>query len=254
MLDYDGTVVATEDRFGPPASEILVEIRRLMDSGISIAFATGRGGSIGEMLRHSLPQSYHEQILVGYYNGAWIVPLSTDIRVAPPPEDAAIAEARRRLVSLDNFFHGHWVPKEAMLQLTIPRAKLVEEGRCVSWLYEGLADLPLRILRSGHSVDVFPAWASKRDVVGQIRKHFVIPEAQVLCIGDRGERFGNDHELLEGPFGVSVGEVCDRLDTCWNLTPESSSGPAGLLLMLKALTVPLRGKAKMIAPVSLSLG
>ena len=46
-----GTVVSTDRRLEPPAAEILSDIQRLVDAGLSIAFATGRGGSIGEMLR-----------------------------------------------------------------------------------------------------------------------------------------------------------------------------------------------------------
>jgi hypothetical protein len=155
---------------------------------------------------------------------------------------------------LADFFRDGWTPKEAPLQLAIPRAKLVDEEKGLLWLHEALADLPLRALQSGHAIDVFPAWASKRDVVARIRDLFVVPARAVLCIGDRGERLGNDYELLEGPHGVSVGKVCDRPHTCWNLGPDIFQGPAGLLLLLKALKVVSRGTAKLYVPDSFSFG
>jgi hydroxymethylpyrimidine pyrophosphatase-like HAD family hydrolase len=238
----------------PPAAAILSDIQRLVDAGLGVAFATGRGGSIGEMLREKLPTMYHDRILIGYYNGAWIVPLTTDLRTDPPSANPAIGEARRRLLHLIDFFRDGWTPKDAPLQLAIPRAKLVDEARGVLWLEEALADLPLRILQSGHAVDIFPAEASKRDVVTKLRHWLAVGEVAVLCIGDRGERLGNDHDLLEGPCGISVGKVCDRPHTCWNLAPEEVQGPAGLQALLQALEVVGRGKAKLYVPHSFSFG
>jgi hypothetical protein len=254
VLDYDGTVVPTDRRLEPPAAEILADIQRLIDAGLGVAFATGRGGSIGEMLREKLPSVYHDRILVGYYNGAWIVPLTIDIRTDPPKPNPAIVEARRRLLRLTGFFRDGWMPKDAPVQLAIPRAELVNDERSALWLEETLADLPLRILQSGHAIDIFPAETSKRDVVAKLRQSLAVCDAAVLCIGDRGERFGNDHELLEGPHGVSVGKVCDRLDTCWNLAPKEIQGPAGLQALLQALEVVGRGVARMRVPYSFSFG
>lgn len=253
VLDYDGTVVSTEHRLEPPNPEILAELRRLVDAGLCIAFATGRGGSIGEKLRKLLPTTYHDQILIGYYNGAWTVPLGIDVATQPPPSDPAILEARRRLISLAGLFRDGWVPKEAPLQLAVPRDKLLDEDRGILWLEEAISDLPLQILQSGHAVDIFPVAASKRDVVAKVQ-NLTVPGSAVLCIGDSGERLGNDHELLEGPYGVSVGKVCDRPHTCWNLAPENLQGPAGLEVLLKALEVVGKGTAKMHVPSMFSFG
>jgi hydroxymethylpyrimidine pyrophosphatase-like HAD family hydrolase len=254
VLDYDGTVVSTEKRYDPPATEIITEILRLIDAGILIAFATGRGGSIGEMLRDIIPESYHQRILIGYYNGAWIVPLANDVSALPPPKNVAIGEARRRLVKLAGLFRDGWEPKDAPVQLAIPRDKFVEEDKGLLWLEEALSDLPLQILQSGHAIDVFPANASKRDVVSSIRRGLEISGTEILCIGDRGERLGNDHELLEGPYGVSVGKVCDRPKSCWNLAPDHLQGPAALETLLKALKVVDTGQVKLHVPVLFSLG
>lgn len=254
VLDYDGTVVPTDRRLEPPVDAILVDIRRLIDAGLSVAFATGRGGSIGETLREKLPIEYHDRILIGYYNGAWIVPLTANLRTDPPPANPAIIEARRRLLGMADLFLNGWTPRDAPLQLAIPRANLVNEERGVLWLEEVLTDLPLQILQSGHAIDIFPAEASKRDVVARLRLSLAVGGVAVLCIGDRGERFGNDHQLLEGPYGISVGKVCDRPDTCWNLAPVQAQGPTGLQALLQGLEVVGRGMAKLRVPQSFSFG
>lgn len=254
VLDYDGTVVSTEYRFDPPNMTIVEELCRLLDNGLQVAFATGRGGSIGEKLRDCLPETYFERVLVGYYNGGWIVPLSVDLEKEPPPANAAIAEAHRRLSSLAGMFRDDWKPKEAPLQLTIQKSKLQNQEQGVLWLREAVNGLAVRTMQSGHSVDIFPDTVSKRNVVKAIRAKLLVPGTEILCIGDRGEPLGNDHELLEGPHGVSVGVVCDRLETGWNLAPEGFQGPDGLLSLLQALHVEQPGAAKMNVPISFTFG
>jgi hypothetical protein len=91
-------------------------------------------------------------------------------------------------------------------------------------------------------------------VVARIQKSLPVSASAVLCIGDRGERFGNDHDLLEGPHGLSVGKVCDRPHTCWNLAPDERQGPLGLQSILKALKVVSPGAAKLSVPETFSFG
>jgi hydroxymethylpyrimidine pyrophosphatase-like HAD family hydrolase len=254
VLDYDGTVVATDKRFAPPAPEIIAELRRLIDGDIRVGFASGRGGSIGEALRVALPEAYHSQILIGYFNGALIQPLDVDIRNEPIASDSEIVEARRRLMSLAGLFRNDWAPKDHGLQLTIDKARLSDEFKGTMWMIEALADLNVQILQSGHSIDIFPRWASKRDVVARLRESISSTASATLCIGDRGERFGNDHDLLEGPHGVSVGRVCDRYHTCWNLAPDDQQGPLGLKTLLASFKVVSPGAAKLTVPISFSFG
>src|ERR1700694_1244358 len=47
VLDYDGTVVSTADRKKGPSAEMIDAIASLIDKRLVVAFATGRGGSIG---------------------------------------------------------------------------------------------------------------------------------------------------------------------------------------------------------------
>lgn len=65
MFDYDGTLVATAERFGPPRPEIISELTRLDQSGLRIGIATGRGNSAGADLRGPLPPDMYPRVLMG---------------------------------------------------------------------------------------------------------------------------------------------------------------------------------------------
>jgi len=81
VLDYDGTIVRTDDRYSIPSEDIATEFERLHGIGLQIGIATGRGGSAGKDLRAILPETLHSSITMGYYNGGYIQPLDVDIKV-----------------------------------------------------------------------------------------------------------------------------------------------------------------------------
>ena len=108
----------------------------------------------------------------------------------------------------------------------------VEECRL---LMEGaLVDEPsLSILASSHSVDVVPRPTNKMAVMGALD----IGERNLLAVGDRGDRDGNDFELLNAVnWSLSVDQVSAALDRCWNLSPAGRTGPSELRAILAALT------------------
>lgn len=78
VLDYDGTLVDPPDRFFPPKRPVIDELSRLMEDGVYVAIATGRGASVRRDLQKSLPRSLWSRLLVGYYNGAEVAGLDDD--------------------------------------------------------------------------------------------------------------------------------------------------------------------------------
>ena len=91
----------------------------------------------------------------------------------------------------------------------------------------------LSILASSHSVDVIQRPTNKMAVMSALD----IGENAVLAVGDRGDRDGNDFELLNAvAWSLSVDRVSAALDRCWNLSPAGRTGPSELSAILTALT------------------
>ncbi len=246
MLDYDGTIVSTDRRLEAPTEPIMSAIRRLLDEGVSIALATGRGGSVGEEFRKHLTAEHCARVLVGYYNGALIVPLSIDLARNPPLPDAAISKAYNAIRSASDLFLDEWLPKQSAFQITIDTARLASPADGMLRLREIVETQPdLKMLRSGHSIDICPTWAAKSLVLEAVKKRMTDSALSVLAIGDSGDRQGNDYELLGADFGLSVDRVCDRELFCWNLLPGGISGPDGLLRILSGMHVTGAGRARL---------
>ncbi len=236
VFDYDGTLVSTPDRFDPPRAALVAELVRLHGLGVRLAVATGRGGSAGEALREVLPTEAHPDVLIGYYNGAYLRPLAVDIRSAPAPADPAIAETAGWLAARPDLFRRAFEPARHRMQITIEREDLADWesfGREID-ACGSVRSGSVRVTRSGHSVDIVLAAASKLAVVEAIAAQLPAGST-VLRIGDSGSRQGNDNELLSHAYGISVGEVCGRRDGCWSLFGEELTGPEAVLRLLKAL-------------------
>ena len=235
VLDYDGTIVATSDRYEPPAADILTEILRLVDAGVPFGVATGRGGSAGEMLRMALPERIHHQVLMGYYNGGHIRALDVDIRNEPASVDDDIQKLSDWLRSTELILPG--APIEGLRQLTIDHSRISNPAAFYSRLmrYPAVVDGRLHVSGSQHSFDVFPKTSSKLRLVEALSVGPTSGRA-VLTVGDSGAPSGNDYEMLAGPYGVSVGTVCGSLVGCWSLFGDEITGPGALLRLLKAVT------------------
>lgn len=246
ILDYDGTVVATDKRGKLPTEPIIEGLNKLLDGGLPVALATGRGGSVGEELRECLSAEHCDRVLVGYYNGAYIAPLSEDIRKTCLKPDATIADAFARIRAEVGLFLNGWLPKANAFQITIGIDKLVSSADGLRKLREIVGARPaLKMVRSGHSIDICPVWAAKPRVLNAIRARMVDGQLQMLAIGDSGDRHGNDYDLLGGDFGLSVDRVCEREISCWNLLPGNVSGPDGLLRILDGMRLTSTGRAQL---------
>ena len=233
VLDYDGTLVATAQRFDPPAPEIIAELTRLADQGVRVGVATGRGGSAGEILRSSLPVHVHPLVLVGYYNGGHLRTLDVDIRNDAPEPDPGISSVAEWLRASGLLLPGFkW--RQAPVQITIEHAHL----RNACGFVRALKGCPavaaglVRVLSSHHSFDVVPAVTSKLAVVRALRR---TADDLILCVGDSGSPLGNDYELLSEPHGTSVDAVCGAAAGCWSLFGEDPKGPDALLRLLRSL-------------------
>ena len=236
ILDYDGTVVTVAGRYHPPAKPVTDEIERLLNEGMRIAIATGRGGSAGEQLREALPSKFHSGILIGYYNGGDTRTLDVDISLAPLSKAAAIIEVEKWLdESIDLFVPDAKVrmsPVQIAIELSSIRDLTIFQRRFALRFGE---TAEVRMVRSGHSIDLCLSSACKTNVFRELVSGAGISADSILCIGDRGDALGNDYALLGMPFGLSVDQVCCSTQIGWALHGTAVTGPDALLHILKAL-------------------
>ncbi|KQN75044.1 hypothetical protein [Devosia sp. Leaf64] len=235
VLDYDGTMVSTDQRLEPASREIVGQLVRLLDEGMNLAFATGRGGSGCRALRAIIPPQHWDDVLVGYYNGSWLRPLSVDIEAQPADPDNDLDPAIAWLSERTGLFNNGRKFRPTR-QITIRLSELVSPAEFNDALENAsfLRDGSVRMVRSGHSIDIISAASSKTNVVRHVQSA-IGTDLSVLCVGDSGDIGGNDFELLGYRHGISVGRVCHRADCCWPLFGDHLTGPDALLAILKGL-------------------
>jgi len=244
VFDYDGTLCNEDDRFDPLPTKIVAALTALLETGAYIGVATGRGKSVRERLQEALPKQYWPQVIVGYYNGSQLIPLSTqelpdgsnkvvdDLRLV---SDAVNAD--RLLVQGTITLRPRQITLNASTGVTLNA--LCEHAEA---LVNRISPRGLRVMRSGHSVDIVPDAVSKLSVVDYLSKSVGIDTStSVLRFGDRGRWPGNDSQLLASPFGLSVHEVSSDAMTCWNLAPPGFRGWQATLWYLSRLKSSKRG-------------
>lgn len=240
VVDYDGTLIADGQVRARVSGDLVAELVRLIDEGVAVAVATGRGGSGGEALRTVVPEAYWGSILISYYNGAYIQPLTADISEERPPREARLDPARDWLSALSA--GGETLDyRDSLVQLTVQVASLADADLFRRRFdTEANSARQLRMARSSHTLDICLAEACKTTVAGALATRLSAGMDSILCLGDSGAIAGNDYALLGLPRGVSVGRVCDRPDRAWNLFGSRLRGPDAVLRILRALR-PMNG-------------
>ncbi len=222
VFDYDGTLCSSQRRDGPPPTEIVDNLVRLVRAGVVVGIGSGRGGSIQECLEKRLPQDVLEKIQLGLYNGGWIAP-ATVAPVLPDQSSEFLSHVTRIVVRLK----GLGVPIFDY-KTTHPFQVSVRfrEGLATDAMWFVIADalrqagLDLStMLRSKHSIDILAAGISKSSLIAHVIQGFKVDPYEVLTIGDQGAWPGNDSGLLEHRYSLSVDLPSRRLDRGWKLAP-----------------------------------
>ncbi len=235
VLDYDGTLVHQSERFDPFPSATADALLHVLKLRLPIGIATGRGRSVRQALRDSLPSKVWKKVYIGYYNGADVGTLADDtIPDKTKPISAPLATLEKVLAE-DKLIASLATIEVRPSQITVTPN---EAERRVE-LYRHLADMVLaagvpgvRALCSAHSIDVIEAETSKLAVVQRLAE--LVSPRIVLCIGDRGGWPGNDFELLRHRFSLSVDDVSSAARSCWNLAPRGCLGPPATIRYLTA--------------------
>lgn len=228
VFDYDGTLCDAEHRRTYPSKEISKKLIELLKNDITVGIATGRGKSVREALQKIIPEKYWPKVLIGYYNCSDIGELSND------EIPSQMHTNDQKLLNLIDFLENHKIISKKNItsrskQITLEdvdfnAVELISKIRSVdSTILENI-----KIVESTHSVDLLSNNVSKLELVKFVRNK-ISNEYDILCIGDRGNWPGNDFELLSFPYSLSVGEVSDDYETCWNLLPDQTCGELGVL-------------------------
>jgi hypothetical protein len=171
-------------------------------------------------------------VTLGLYNGGLVTKLHE--KVAVPAEDPAISDFVRLLDEHPflRTLHRETRPVQVTVHQPWPASSLPQ---LVNELSAAIArsGLALKVIRSGHSVDVIPANVSKTIVVSDVMR---AAGGQVMTIGDQGQVGGNDYELLDAsPWSLSVDQCSGAPDRCWNVAPSGWRGPEALANYLTLL-------------------
>lgn len=217
VFDYDGTL---HDKRKSTEMErsIFAIMNSLLDKEVKIGIATGRGKSVRNELRKVIDTKYWDKVIISYYNGGVTSFLSDDFQPdksarTVPNTFATVKKFIEDNYSLDSY-ELDGIEDENPYQLTIITFDTrIKNG--LRMFIDCLADL--KMVQSSHSVDVIPKSSSKNNIFLYLKKLGVF-ENEVLCIGDSGSVEGNDYELLNRKFGLSVDSVSDKLNTCWNFS------------------------------------
>ena len=239
-FDYDGTLSSSDhvSRYTKGLREdIKLALLQLLENGVQIVVATGRGKSVGESFKNSFDRKYWPQVKMGYYNGACVLSLGEEEKLENwkrQPFDKDLKKLEEELKQrLPSGCMGYKF-EERGWQLSIEGEMTPEESQFV---YEICREIiwdrqlkRIRAWRSSHSMDVV--------VCREVSKRHVIDDLEhTLCIGDYGSVDGNDYEMLTSKFSLSVDKVSKNDESCWNIAPSGMRGLDATLYYLRHLVV-----------------
>ena len=238
VFDYDGTLSAS-DRKSRFTNELCDKIKDalmpLLENGVQIVVATGRGKSVGESFQKSINQKYWPQIKVGYYNAACLLALGEEDKLEAwknQPIDIELTALKEELKlrlpkgCVDYKFEERNLQLSIVGEMTQTESQLVYETcREIIWDKQMKG---IRIWRSSHSMDIV--------VYREASKLQVIKDPEfTLCIGDYGILEGNDYEMLTSKYSLSVDKVSKNAESCWNIAPPGIKGIDATLFYLSRM-------------------
>jgi HAD superfamily hydrolase (TIGR01484 family) len=245
VFDYDGVLCSSQTKDSPPSELILEQLIHLLRSGVVVGIASGRGGSVREILTQCIPELLWPGIRLGLYSGGLISDLAT-----PPSEVqetneflSHVARIVRRLKGLGAPIENIRVTHPYQVSVRFLGGMMAEENWFViaDALRQAGLDLS-RVVSSKHSVDILGAGVNKSYLVAHIVQTLKIDPYQVLTMGDRGAWPGNDYSLLEHRFSLSVDSPSRRLDRGWKLAPPNKRDIDACLWYLERLQIQPNGE------------
>ena len=245
VFDYDGTLCSSNSADLPPSDEVIAALVRLLEAGVIVGIASGRGGSIGEHLETKIDEAMWPNVRLGLYNGGWIGHLGQKPTAGLPLSEFLI-NAQRIVSNL----RSYGVPianvrPNPPYQLSIRFEAGVSTESMWFAIVDALKQAGLEtgtVVRSKHSVDVLSRGVSKSLLVARIVQDDRIDPYDVVTMGDLGAWPGNDFSLLQHRYSLSVDIPSRRLDRGWKLTPRYMRDVDATLWYFSRLTISESGR------------
>ncbi len=245
VFDYDGTLAASQRREEPPAPTIVRQIQRLVEAGVIVGVASGRGDSIQKNLTKVLSEEVLNRLYLGLYNGGWI-----GSAITPPKIPKTTVEFLSHVTRIAWRLKSLGVPIER-IETTHPYQVSIRfrDGLPTDQMWFVVADALRQaglttssLFRSKHSVDVLAPRVSKSGLIAHIIQQDKVDPHQILTMGDQGAWPGNDVSLLEHRYSLSVDMPSRRLDRGWKLAPGHKRDVDATLWYLNRFRIVEKGK------------
>jgi hypothetical protein len=244
VFDYDGTLSGSKSVDFPPPQAILNQLRRLVEAGVFVGIASGRGGSIQEIIAEYLPD-IADKIYLGLYNGGWIAPANV-----PPEKSEEVSEFLSHVLRIVGRLKTLGVPISDIRPTQPYQVSIRLSSGCKPeeiWLViaDSLRQAGLNfasVVKSKHSVDVLAPGIGKSRLIAHLIEKFAIDPYEILAVGDQGAWPGNDAALLEHRFSLSVDEPSRRLDRGWKLAPSEKRDVDATLWYLDEIKIDESGR------------
>jgi HAD superfamily hydrolase (TIGR01484 family) len=222
VFDYDGTLTASQRRTEPPAPPVVQHIQRLVEAGVLVGIASGRGDSIQQELSRVLSEEVLNRLFLALYNGGWI-----GSATAPPEIPSTTVEFLSHVSRIAWRLKSLGVPIERIktnhpYQVSIRFPDGLPTDQMWFVVADALRQAGLTtssLFRSKHSVDVLAPRVGKSGLIAHIIQHSKVDPHQIVTMGDQGAWPGNDVSLLEHRYALSVDMPSRRLDRGWKLAP-----------------------------------
>jgi HAD superfamily hydrolase (TIGR01484 family) len=245
VFDYDGTLASSSQRDRPPSQSIIQLLTALLDGGVRIGVASGRGYSIHEHLRSVLPETHWPNVLLGLYNAGDILSLAT-----LPTQASETSEYLSHVTRIMRRLQAIGVPIDT-IRATHPFQVSVRfvDGVNTESTWFVVADAlrqaglnPCGVVRSKHSLDILEANVNKSHLIARLIQQYRVDPYEVLTIGDQGAWPGNDASLLEHRFSLSVDQPSRRLDRGWKLAPAHKRNVDATVWYLERVILAANGR------------
>jgi len=238
VFDYDGTLGHSGKTDVPPPPAIGSYINKLVEHGVIVGVASGRGASIRETLRSSIKQDKWDKVWLGLYSGGWIDHLSSD--GSPPAITSEFLNHASRIVRT---LQHSGVPIDS-INIAHPNQVSIrfQPGIDAFGMWLVIVDAlrhagvdTTNVVRSRHSVDILAQGISKSKLVTKIVHSEKVDPYDILTVGDQGAWPGNDSSLLDHKFSLSVAVPSRKLDRGWKFAPAHKRDVEATLWYLDAI-------------------